>query len=242
MAITDATGPGDDPLLRAGLGSLEDHESHRPFGRSAQFDYDATGKLVRITDVIGLTSEFEYASSDQYLADFITALTTPYGTTTFTQLETERWEVVAASKPRTPWGNESIVYDKDDAYTPVAQQASDDPPTGPRGLRKTTSPSTKGSLTTGASERWLSILDDYTKAKVIRWLRNTTDLKISSAKQSEKEPLENRVWYGYDGITATPTARPTAADPRRIRPADDDRARPRRRHLADHPLRRTTPG
>ena len=48
-----------------------------PFGRSATFSYDAQGRLVKITDVIGITSEFTYDG------DFVTSLTTPYGTTTF---------------------------------------------------------------------------------------------------------------------------------------------------------------
>ncbi|MEZ5400772.1 MAG: RHS repeat-associated core domain-containing protein [Bryobacteraceae bacterium] len=48
-----------------------------PFGRSAAFSYDGSGLLRRITDVIGIVSEFSYDG------DFVTALTTPYGTTQF---------------------------------------------------------------------------------------------------------------------------------------------------------------
>ncbi|PZA14109.1 RHS repeat domain-containing protein, partial [Parazoarcus communis] len=59
-----------------------------PFGRSASIDYDAQGRLSRITDVLGLTSSFTYNS-----ATFITAMTTPYGTTQFAFGEsgTTRW-------------------------------------------------------------------------------------------------------------------------------------------------------
>ncbi|MFA7484168.1 MAG: hypothetical protein WC314_26975, partial [Vulcanimicrobiota bacterium] len=49
-----------------------------PFGRSAEFTYTADGHLQSITDVIGLTSSFQYGAND-----FVNALTTPYGTTTF---------------------------------------------------------------------------------------------------------------------------------------------------------------
>jgi len=46
---------------------------------------------------------------------------------------------------------------------------------------------------------------DYRKAKVIRWLTDTSDPSwayyASWVKQSEKEPLENRVWYAYDGVS-----------------------------------------
>src|SRR5436190_20723037 len=61
-----------------------------PFGRYATFDYShisSQWRLVKITDVIGLTSEFTYSG------DFITYLPTPYGTTTFSASDhgTARW-------------------------------------------------------------------------------------------------------------------------------------------------------
>ena len=49
-----------------------------PFGRFATFGYNAQGQLENITDVIGIASEFTYGAGD-----FITDLTTPYGTTHF---------------------------------------------------------------------------------------------------------------------------------------------------------------
>jgi YD repeat-containing protein len=57
-----------------------------PFGRFATFEYDDIGQLVKTTDVIGIASEFEYGINLEYLSsttDFVRALTTPYGTTTF---------------------------------------------------------------------------------------------------------------------------------------------------------------
>jgi RHS repeat-associated protein len=57
-----------------------------PFGRSAYFGYDplalaagGTGHLTSITDVLGITSSFLYQTG----TDFISQLTTPYGTTQF---------------------------------------------------------------------------------------------------------------------------------------------------------------
>ncbi|MCS7080026.1 MAG: hypothetical protein NZ585_08245, partial [Chloracidobacterium sp.] len=50
-----------------------------PYGRYAQFAYDGSGRLARITDVIGIESAFTYGAGD-----FLTSLTTPYGTTSFT--------------------------------------------------------------------------------------------------------------------------------------------------------------
>src|SRR5437588_12511550 len=49
-----------------------------PYGRFATLTYDASGQLASITDAISLTSRFVYGSSD-----FISNMTTPYGTTLF---------------------------------------------------------------------------------------------------------------------------------------------------------------
>lgn len=49
-----------------------------PFGRSASFAYDTSGRLTNITDPIGITSSFRYSTSGD-----ITNLITPYGTTGF---------------------------------------------------------------------------------------------------------------------------------------------------------------
>lgn len=49
-----------------------------PFGRSASFTYDASGKLSQITDMIGIVSSFKYDEGD-----FINQMTTPYGVTRF---------------------------------------------------------------------------------------------------------------------------------------------------------------
>lgn len=54
-----------------------------PFGRKASFQYDvSTTNLLSITDAIDLTSSFIYRGGTDD-ASFITAMTTPYGTTSF---------------------------------------------------------------------------------------------------------------------------------------------------------------
>ncbi len=53
-----------------------------PFGRSASFQYDSGGRLNQITDEIGMSSQFNYQG------DVIDYMTTPYGTTTFTEQDT----------------------------------------------------------------------------------------------------------------------------------------------------------
>ena len=56
-----------------------------PFGRTATFTYTAAGQLASVTDVGGLTSSFATGAGD-----FIVALTTLYGTTTFRHEATTR--------------------------------------------------------------------------------------------------------------------------------------------------------
>lgn len=52
-----------------------------PFGRSAKFTYDSTQKLLlSVTDQLGLRSQFAYDANS-----FVTSMTTPYGTTRFSQ-------------------------------------------------------------------------------------------------------------------------------------------------------------
>src|SRR5204862_3941340 len=69
-----------------------------PFGRSATFDYQ-NGQLVKIHDTIGITSQFTYTTS----TDFINSMTTPYGTTTFSQPPSS----LDASTP--PAGNARVI-------------------------------------------------------------------------------------------------------------------------------------
>jgi len=49
-----------------------------PFGRSATLAYDGSNRLASITDVLGITSSVGYDANS-----LVNALTTPYGTTTF---------------------------------------------------------------------------------------------------------------------------------------------------------------
>jgi RHS repeat-associated protein len=162
-----------------------------PFGRYSQFDYNAGGQLSRITDVIGIESEFEYGPGD-----FIRALTTPYGTTRFTfgQAGTQRW-----IETEDPLGaRERVEFRHLAPGIPQTDPAS----TVPTGVT--------------ISNSWLSYRNtfywdkramalhpgDYTKARITHWL-HTVDVNVASGvKESEKLPLENRVWYTYPNQTS----------------------------------------
>ena len=53
-----------------------------PFGRRAQIAYDNMGRLISITDAVGLVSKVSYSGR----GTFIEKLTTPYGVTRFARL------------------------------------------------------------------------------------------------------------------------------------------------------------
>jgi RHS repeat-associated protein len=162
-----------------------------PFGRYATFEYNAGGQLVKITDVIGLTSEFEYGASD-----FIRALTTPYGTTSFSH--------GTAGNPNDVWleavdplgGKERVQF----YLTSLPIAASEPAAQVPVGFAN------NDNLNTHSSVYWdkraMALYPgDATKGRIIRWLSKDT-YKISGMQvHSEKLPLENRVWYGQVGET-----------------------------------------
>src|ERR1700736_3259533 len=154
-----------------------------PFGRYATFDY-TSGQLTRITDPVGIQSQFTYATG----TDFINAMTTPYGTTTFAKGENgnaQRW--LEATDPL--GGKERVEYNNSVASIPWSE----------------------GKVPAGAYNRALqrqntfywnkkAMADypgDYTKAQIFHWL-STADGKVSGIKHSEKPALESRIWYTYN--------------------------------------------
>ena len=163
-----------------------------PFGRTATFEYDATGRLQRITDLLGLTSSFTYGT-----ADFIVAMTTPYGTTSFSawQQQTQSWLDVTDPLG----GRERIYYGGG-----LVQQYN--PATIPAGM------STPGQydqhyLNDGNTLYWDKLAmakapGDPAAAVNIHWERVGGMYQSSPTIESVKRPLENRVWYNYPGQTA----------------------------------------
>jgi RHS repeat-associated protein len=157
-----------------------------PFSRSATFTY-TSGQLTKITDPVGIQSQFSYQSG----TDFIQALTTPYGTTSFAKGETGntvRW--LEATDPL--GGKERVEYNYFSSVIPASEAVA------PSGV-------VNGYLRWYNTFYWnkKAMADapgDYTKAQIYRWLV-TADGKVSGIKHSQKQPLESRVWYTYAGQT-----------------------------------------
>lgn len=188
-----------------------------PFGRFATFDYDASGRLIKITDVIGLTSEFTYETT----GDFINALITPYGTTSFTRnletippTSTTRWlETLYPDGQR-----ERVEFNQ---ASNLGIPNSDPPPSVPTGM------ATRNEyLFPRNTFFWSKIASatgygDYTKAKIYHWLHTADGASGAAILESEKEPLEGRVWYDYAG-QGTPISVGTMSQPAHVGRVLDD--------------------
>jgi RHS repeat-associated protein len=159
-----------------------------PFGRSAVFAY-TDGQLTSITDVLGLESHFTYAANQ-----FVSALTTPYGTTTFTYGEsgTTRW--LEATDPQ--GDKERLEYRHQAPGIPFSESIV------PQGI----SPVFNSYIDGRNSFYWdkhamKTAPGDYTKARITHWLHGVNSSVSAGVKESEKQALENRVWYNYPGQT-----------------------------------------
>jgi RHS repeat-associated protein len=194
--ITDALGQVTTLAYTLGGDSLKITQVTDPFGRFATFEY-TNGQLTRITDEIGIQSQFTYTTG----TDAIDSLTTPYGTTSFVRGEsgTNRW--IEMTDPL--GGKERVEYRDQapgiNATDPVAPNAA--------GI-------TNAGLNMADTFYWdkkamLVAPGDYTKAKITHWLYNA-DASVSDIVSSEKQPLENRLWYTYAGQSDYQHAGPSA--------------------------------
>jgi len=161
-----------------------------PFGRFATFDYTQNGgvwQLTKITDIIGITSEFTYNG------DFITSLKTPYGTTAFSFGEsgTTRW--LEATDPL--GATEHLEY-RDAAPGILASETLVPTPT---------SDHLNQYLNYRDSyywdkKAWHDYPGNYTKAYSYHFLHHLQNANLTSGTiESEKPPLESRIWRNYDG-------------------------------------------
>lgn len=226
IGVTDAAGLATTIEYKSNTVTTIDYyrigKVTNPFGKFATFDYNAAGRLSAITDMIGIQSAFEYGSGD-----FISKLTTPYGATTFaygdsgtTTLpgDATRWVEITD-----PLGAKERVEYRIDA--PGFPEFSTDPapPTMPSpgagsyylGFRNTFYWSKKAMMEAPG---------DYTKAKVFHWLHSSAGL-ASGTLESEKEPLENRVYYLYKNQSSSTSEGPNELLVAKGRKLDDGTTR-----------------
>lgn len=162
-----------------------------PFGRTAHFQYNESGLLIRITDVMGFVSEFAYGTGQ-----FMNALTTPYGTTTFASGAVPGGGNGSAFIQATdPIGQteRAEFYQGSGAYPHYLPN-----PEVPRGL------ATFNRFMDGRNsyywdkKAYAEAAGNYLKARNYHWVHYAVN-SASPIPETVKEPLENRVWYNYPG-------------------------------------------
>ena len=197
-----------------------------PFGRFATFEYASfvtplpmpnphctnfpnysySDFLTKISDVLGLQSQFNYQSAGStctnsdgsgittLYSDIIQTMTTPYGTTFFSLDGPTATNVTRRAQTTYPDGSSDLVL-----YTQATNTVPDsDPPASlPVGMttfnqylyaRNTYYWSRTANASSGGT---------HTQAKIFHWL-HTADLAATSGiLESTKEALEGRIWYDY---------------------------------------------
>lgn len=159
-----------------------------PFGRHADFTYSG-GRLTKIRDVIGLESEFSY----QGTGDFITTLTTPYGSTRFALTESGRTRRLSSTDPQ----GDTQVLEFNEIST--LQPDSDPAPVLPIGMELRNRVLWARNSYFWDRKAWKEYPNDYTKARLYHWLHTANFVLADNVLESEKPPFENRIWYNYPG-------------------------------------------
>lgn len=210
-----------------------------PFGRTATLEYDGSSRLSSITDVVGIKSEFSYDSNG-----LINQLKTPYckppysgraecwtfdygppGTLTTPPMVTTasgRWLTITD-----PLGYTERVEYVHQAQGVVPIAGSDtDVPTGVNAVNsnlayrntfywdKASYPYYGDDVPAGSK--------NYSNAKLWHWLHTDHNYgQTSPILESVKEPLENRVWYAYEGQSHSQVEGTSARVTARARVLDD---------------------
>ena len=171
-----------------------------PYGRTATFTYGSVNGAERLTDiedVYGIVSSFGYDDGDG-----ITRMTTPYGTTVFELSDFKigaSYDLIRYIEATDPYGDkERIEYNLDDDQTGFPYTINE--PLPDRNI--------VDYLTADNDDRNSFYWDkqqmkygagDHSKAHLYHWLQPTSADTATSILESEKPPLEGRIWYNYPG-------------------------------------------
>ncbi len=192
VAIADAIGQVTTIAYEDPANPLRITKVTDPFGRHATFTYNAAGQLASITDVLGLTSRLDYGPED-----FITALTTPYGVTSFRHEGNDNYvnRFVQATDPL--GGTERVEYAYETPSLPDAV-AANEVPTGFTAANVSLDSYNSFSWTKLA---WSMAPGDLASATTTKWVVSPDTpggaAFSTGVPHSVKKPLESRVWYLY---------------------------------------------
>lgn len=160
-----------------------------PFGRFAQFSYDSQGRLTNITDVVGLNSAFVYEGA----GDFINALVTPYGTTSFSQGPAGNIRFLETVYP--DGSRDRVEYTQFVTGTSNTQREA----SVPSGMATANDFLSFRNTFYWSRTACATSYGDYSKARVYHWLHAEDPTKTAGILESVKDALEGRVWYDYAG-------------------------------------------
>ncbi len=189
VAVTDAIGQVTTLSYELSYDPLKITQVTDPFGRSATFDYTPDGHLSRITDVIGIQSQFDYASGD-----FIAALTTPYGRTTFQYGETsvndtgDRRHYLQATDPM--GATERVEFRHGGSNLPSAGAP-------PAGIVVANAYLNFRNSFYWDKRAWAQYPGDYSRATLYHWLHSVDGNMTGRLVEGYQRPLESRIWYSY---------------------------------------------
>ena len=180
-----------------------------PFGRSASFVYtDTQGarRLTTIQDVYGILSSFTYDPNG-----WIDSLTTPYGTTTFSLSSFKigpSYSLIRFIEATDPHGDkERIEYNLSTTQTGISGSMSGTgEPLPDRSLVRFASSDIDDRNSFYWNKEAMHHLggvidepEDYRFAHLYHWIQPTAADSATSILESEKPPLEGRLWYNYAG-------------------------------------------
>jgi RHS repeat-associated protein len=196
--------------------------------------------LSSVTDVLGLVSQFDYLGTNQaffcvscptnpavtrcvtnqYAVDFVSSLTTPYGTTSFSggggvlPASTRLAEVIY------PDGSRERVEFNQTPNTGVADSILLTQTPGGMLVHQV-------ALSVRNTFYWsrtaaASSYGDYSKARIYHWCHKGDLYTTAGILENIKEPLENRVFFNYTGQEAFPQIEGSSSTPTKIGRVLDD--------------------
>lgn len=171
-----------------------------PFGRYATIGYDSLGRITSLTDAAGMTSTFSYGPND-----FIVAMTTPYGTTTFRRQDLgvfyNHHQLLEAIDPA--GGRERLEFIQIDPNS-AATAASGEVPAG---FSESNEKLDYYNSFYWDKQAMALYPGDYSKAVVTNWMQamdvSYGHMMSRPVPHSIKRPLENRQWFRYPAQAST---------------------------------------
>jgi len=192
-----------------------------PAGRHAQVHYDATGRLEKIVDAVGIESSVTYTGA----SDQVDSLTTPYGTALFRRgTVIDDPDIFGWLEMEDALGRvERLEYTQ---RAPGVSPADPDAPDRAQVLIRPTNSRQFRNTFYWDHQAWSKHRGDYTQAQVYHWLHSNFYALSTGALESYQAPQSSRVYYNYPGMVteedATLADRATLLFPSKIARLDDE--------------------